>query len=344
MGVDWGRDDGEYEYDDLDRPHDRRKRKQGADWDDRDWAPRDEPMGPGADRDRDFQPERTREDEERYRQEYSDRARAHHYRGAPMSEEEREKRQFEEARWEASREPRRAPPPQKRGYRGSGGNWEEDVYRSHRPPDQNTAADEFYRMQEQEWRDKQYEDPYHPPKKKVKGHAPKWYRTEGEKSRMAKRQAHTPYVEKEKIILETYSLPKGVYVVGIVNIILAIIGIMIVIYNISRIQTLLDQVAKAGLEVPQDLVDTVYTLLYIEILLLVVIIIGGILLFKRKRSGYLITISAPLIIFIFYIVRDAVLIMGWSGTGLVTMFCAIPPIFYFMVVYLYLKQYSTLFK
>ncbi len=335
MGVDWGRDDNEYEYDEYDRPQDRRKKRRGADWDDRDWAPSDEPMGPDADWDRDFQPQRSPEEEERYRREYEDRARSHHYYHGGMTEVEREKVQFEEARWEASREPRRAPPPQSRGYKGSGGKWEDDVYQSHRPPDRNMAADEFYRMQQREWEDKQYEDPYRP-KKKPKASAPKWYKTDAEKSRMAKRQAHTPYVEKEKIILEAYNLPVGMVILTVLMMIGGAIGLMFTFLAIFASSSLsgfgVDPASVAGIAIFIGLVVGGPSLLAIY---------AGIAIFERKHWGWAYMRFAIWLVFI-----PAIYLMFFTAAFLsICLFTCIAPIVGIGgAILVYTSRHESIFK
>jgi len=332
MGVDWGRDDGEYEYDDLDRPPDRRKRRQGADWDDRDWAPRDEPMGPEADGNSGPPPERPGYDEEQYRQEYTDRARSHHYRGGPMDEDAREKRLFQEAQWETRGQPRRAPAPQERGDRGSSGRWDQDVYERHKPPERNMAANEFYRMQDAEWREKQYEDPYRRKKKRPSA-AGKWYRTEGERSRIARRQAHEPFVEKEKIILDMYTLPIGVKAIAIFQIIVCLIGLTGLAYIIS-----------IAIVIPLELVG-----------LLILVILGiyaGIKMLQRFRFGYSYTIVFPWLVLGFVLLILSVNLAMYSDIAIFAMgaiffcisVCVLPLVLYGMVTFLYLRQFSDQFK
>jgi len=346
MGVDWGRDDGEYEYDDLDRPPDRRKRRQGADWDDRDWAPTDEPMGPDADRDRGPPPQRPGYDEEQYRQEYTDRARSHHYRGGPMDEDAREKRLFQEAQWETRGQPRRAPAPQARDHRSSSGRWDQDVYERHKPPERNMAANEFYRMQDAEWREKQYEDPYRRKKKRPSA-AGKWYRTEGEKSRMARRQAHEPYVEKEKIILERHNYPVGIKVIAALQIIGGLIGLVFVAYDLIQISYAARMASSYGYEIPASIMTIVIADMLIRAILFLVIVIAGFKLMRGTYFGYIVTIWSPWLIMIYNIVSVVVIIYLILGVIFIPFtfgMCLIVPITYALVIYFYLKRYDTLFK
>ena len=344
MGVDWGRDDGEYEHDEYDRPPDRRKRRQGADWDDRDWAPTDEPMGPGADRG--SPPGRPGYDEEQYRQEYTDRARSHHYRGAPMDEDAREKRLFQEAQWETRGQPRRAPAPQQRGDRGSSGRWDQDVYERHKPPERNMAADEFYRMQDAEWREKRYEDPYLR-KKKRPSTAGKWYRTEGEKSRMARRQAHEPFVEKEKIILERHNFPVGIKIIAALQIIFGLIGLAFVAYKAIQISYAARLYSSYGYEIPASIMTFIIADVLIQAILFLVIVIAGFKLMEGTRFGYLVTIWSPWLIVFYNTASNVVLIYMIFGVIFIPFtlgICMIVPITYALAIYLYLKQYDTLFK